>query len=291
MRIAFIGLGVMGRSMALNLIKGGFEVRGFARSKDKAVKLEALGIPMTLSLSQAVSEAECVITMVGGPRDVEDLYFRHEGILNSAAKGALLIDMTSSSPDLARRIHAEAQQRGLEALDAPVSGGDKGARAGTLSIFAGGDQKTFDRALPVFKAMGRDIILEGPSGAGQSTKLANQIMVAGSLAGMCEGFAFAKSQGLDLQKVFDSVRRGAAASASLELYGERIIAGDDQPGGALSYLVKDLRCAADALEGSGLDLNVAAAVLKNYATMQDEGDGALGTQALTWFYEKHRKQN
>lgn len=287
-KIGFIGLGIMGTAMASNLVKKGFSVTGHVRRKEKIPSLSWLGIPLTDSISEACRGADAVITMVGGPDDVRQLWLSDGGIIDSAEKGALLCDMTSSSPSLARKLHEACRQKGLRALDAPVSGGDKGARAGTLSIFCGGDEDDFNYARPMLEAMGSNVVLEGGPGAGQDTKLAAQIMVAGQLAGMCEGFAYAMERGLDLGKFASSLKGSAADSAGLALYEGRIIDGDRQPGGALSYLVKDLRNALSELEGSGIDLNVTAEALANYSGMQSRGDGGLGTQALAFEYSRRR---
>lgn len=287
-KIGFIGLGIMGSAMASNLVKKGFSVTGHVRRKEKIPSLSWLGIPLTDSISEACRSADAVITMVGGPDDVRQLWLSDGGIIDSAEKGALLCDMTSSSPSLARKLHEACRQKGLRALDAPVSGGDKGARTGTLSIFCGGDEDDFNYARPMLDAMGSNVVLEGGPGAGQDTKLAAQIMVAGQLAGMCEGFAYAMERGLDLGKFAASLKGSAADSAGLALYAGRIIEGDRQPGGALSYLVKDLRNALSELKGSGIDLNVTSEALANYSAMQDRGDGDLGTQALAFEYSRRR---
>lgn len=286
--VSFIGLGIMGSAMAANLVKKGFCVKGYVRRQEKIPALSWLKIPLETSIAEACSGADAVITMVGGPADVEQLYLSEGGIMDSAPKGALLCDMTSSSPSLARKLYKECKSRGLRALDAPVSGGDKGAKAGTLSIFCGGDEDAFDCARPMLEAMGSNIVLEGGPGAGQDTKLAAQIIVAGQLAGICEGFAYAMERGLDLEKFASSLKGSAADSAGLALYAGRIVEGDRQPGGALSYLVKDLINALSELKGTGIELNVTAEALSNYQAMQDRGDGRLGTQALAFEYAKRR---
>jgi 3-hydroxyisobutyrate dehydrogenase-like beta-hydroxyacid dehydrogenase len=286
--VAFIGLGIMGSAMAANLVKRGFAVTGYVRRKEKIPKLSWLEIPLVTSIAEACCGADAVITMVGGPADVEQIYLSEGGIMDSAPKGALLCDMTSSSPSLARKLHKECKARGLRALDAPVSGGDKGAKAGTLSIFCGGDEDDFLYAKQMLEAMGSNIVLEGGPGAGQDTKLAAQIIVAGQLAGICEGFAYAMERRLDLEKFAASLKGSAADSAGLALYAGRIVEGDRQPGGALSYLVKDLKNALSELKGSGIDLNVTSEALSNYQAMQDRGDGGLGTQALAFEYARRR---
>ncbi len=287
-KVAFIGLGIMGSAMAANLVRKGFAVTGYVRRKERIEALKWLQIPIVTSIPEACSGADAVITMVGGPNDVKQLWLGEGGIVDSAPRGALLCDMTSSSPTLARALHEKCKARGLRAIDAPVSGGDKGAKAGTLSIFCGGEKEDFEHARPMLKAMGENVVLEGGPGAGQDTKLAAQILVAGQLAGICEGFAYAMERGLDLEKFAASLKGSAADSAGLALYAERIVAGDRQPGGALSYLVKDLKNALSELKGTGIDLNVTSEALSNYQAMQDRGDGGLGTQALAFEYSRRR---
>lgn len=291
MRIAFIGLGIMGSAMVTNLLKKGYEVQGWARNPQKVAFLVEKGLVLKKDIASSVSDADVVFTMVGGPKDVEDLYFKTNGILDNAQKGAVLIDCTSSSPDLAVKIYNAALKLGLYALDMPVSGGQKGAINGTLSLFVGGDEAVLEKVKTMLEAVATTITYEGPAGFGQHTKLVNQIMVAGQLAGMCEGFAYALEKGLDLKAVFKSVSPGAARCASLDLYGDKILAHDKTPGGALKYLVKDLRNAFKELEGSGLKLCASEAAYKAYAQMEDEGHGDDGTQALTWFYGEHRQKD
>ncbi len=288
MVIAFIGLGIMGSAMVANLVNKGYSVQGWARSPAKVKAIADIGLKLKPSVKEAVADADIIFTMVGGPQDVEDLYFRDDGILNNIKKGSVLIDCTSSSPEVAVKIYKKALELGADALDMPVSGGQKGAIAGTLSLFVGGDEAVLKKVLPILEAIATTITYEGPAGFGQHTKLVNQIMVAGQLAGMCEGFAYAIEKGLNLEAVVKSVSPGAARCASLDLYADKILAGDKTPGGALRYLAKDLRNAFKELEGSGLNLKASQAVYDCYSKMEAEGDGDDGTQALTWFYQKHR---
>ncbi len=288
MVIAFIGLGIMGSAMVANLLNKGYSVQGWARTPAKVKAIADIGLKLKPSVKEAVADADIIFTMVGGPQDVEDLYFRDDGILNNIKKGSVLIDCTSSSPEVAVKIYKKALELGADALDMPVSGGQKGAIAGTLSLFVGGDEAVLKKVLPILEAIATTITYEGPAGFGQHTKLVNQIMVAGQLAGMCEGFAYAIEKGLNLEAVVKSVSPGAARCASLDLYADKILAGDKTPGGALRYLAKDLRNAFKELEGSGLNLKASQAVYDCYSKMEAEGDGDDGTQALTWFYQKHR---
>ena len=235
-KIGFIGLGVMGKAMVKNLLKHGFEVDFYARHKEKTLDAIEAGAVFHDTIKDAVKDADVVITMVGGPKDVEEIYLNSDGILDSVKKGTYLIDMTSSSPSLAVRLNEEGQKRGLHVLDVPVTGGDVGARDGTLSLMVGGSQDDMDKVLNVLKAMGTTITYMGKSGAGQCAKLVNQIMVAGAFAGMCEGLAFAKVTGLDLKTILKAVSGGLAGSRVLEILSPRIVEGDFKSGGALKYL-------------------------------------------------------
>ena len=234
-KIGFIGLGIMGKSMVLNLLKKGYSVDFYARHRERTTVVIEAGAVFHDNIHDAVCDADVVITMVGGPSDVEELYFKEGGILESVKAGTTLIDMTSSSPSLAKRLYAEALKRGLNSLDVPVTGGDVGAREGTLSLMVGGDKAVLDKVYAVLNAMGSKITFMGEAGSGQHCKLVNQIMCAGALAGMCEGLAYATSKGLNLTDVLAAVSKGAAGSRSLDLYGERICVGDMQPGGALLH--------------------------------------------------------
>ena len=194
-RISWIGVGIMGKAMVRNLMKAGYEVHIYARHPEKVADVISEGAVPHGSIAECVKASEVVITMVGFPKDVEEVYFAPGNILDSAAKGMTLIDMTTTSPTLAQRIYQEGAARGLRVLDAPVTGGDSGARAGTLSILVGGDQADFDACLPIFQAMGTNITYFGPAGCGQHAKMANQIMIAGALSGVCEALTYAKAEG------------------------------------------------------------------------------------------------
>ncbi len=286
-KIGFIGVGVMGRGMVSNLLKAGFEVSIWARDKQKVADTLAAGALWCDTLAQAAAGRDAVITIVGFPADVEQVYFAAGGILQSADSGSYLIDMTTTDPALSRRIFAAAAQRGCSALDAPVSGGDTGARQGTLAIMVGGEQAAFDACLPLFAAMGQNIVYQGPAGSGQNVKMANQIMIAGALAGVCEAFAYADAQGLDKQKMLRSVSTGAAASRQLDLYGPRILAGDYAPGFFIKHFVKDMGIAAAAADSHQLHLRVLDTVLDLFRTLEAEGYGQDGTQRLADYYRQH----
>ncbi|MCR5536153.1 MAG: NAD(P)-dependent oxidoreductase [Succinivibrio sp.] len=281
--IGFVGLGIMGKSMVRNLMKNGYSVHAYARNPHKVQDMVAEGVILHDRLKDAVSMADVVLTIVGGPADVEEIYCSDNGILAHAKSGAYLIDMTTSSPALAVRLHEEGKKRSLHVLDCPVTGGDVGARNATLSILCGAEEQDFNQVQDVLGCLGKIITLEGGPGAGQHTKAVNQIMVAGSVAGMCEGLAYAKANHLDLTKVLTAVADGAAASRSIDLYAKRIIDGDLMPGGYIKFLVKDLKLAKGGADEAGLKLPVLMEILNTYQQMMDEGKGDLGIQALTQF--------
>lgn len=282
--VAFIGTGVMGAAMAGHLMDAGFALRVYTRTRAKAEPLLARGAEWCESPGDAVRGADAVITMVGFPSDVEACYLGEEGVVESATPGTLLIDMTTSSPALAERIAKAAAARGLDALDAPVSGGDVGARNGTLTIMVGGDPAAFERAHPLFAAMGSRIALHGGPGAGQHCKMANQIAIAASMFGLAECLAYAKAAGLDPARVIETLSGGSAQSWSLENYGPRVLAGDFAPGFYVKHFVKDLRIAIAEAEGLRLALPGLALAKRLYEELAVGGGSELGTQALWLLY-------
>ncbi|MBU9736065.1 NAD(P)-dependent oxidoreductase [Diplocloster agilis] len=287
-KIAFIGLGIMGKSMARNLMKNGFELHIYARSKEKVLDVIAEGMHYHDSIAQCVEGCGAVITIVGYPSDVEEVYFADRGILDSAAPGTYLIDMTTSSPKLAKRIAMAAEKRGLHALDAPVTGGDVGAEKGTLSILAGGEKADYEACLPIFQAMGSNINYEGEAGFGQHTKMANQIMIAGTISGVSEALSYARAKGLDIQTLLRSVATGAAGSRQLDLMGLKMVNEDYAPGFYIKHFIKDMKLADEEAEDSSLHLEVLKQALSNYLELETEGFGELGTQALIRHYEGER---
>ena len=284
--IAFIGVGVMGKSMVRNLMKNGFDVSIYSRTKSKAQDVIEEGAKWCDDVKTCVSGKDVVITIVGYPKDVEEVYFGENGIIANAKPGAYLIDMTTTSPKLSVKIYEEAQKKGLSALDAPVSGGDTGARNATLSIMVGGDKAAFDACQDIFASMGSSIIYEGKAGCGQHTKMANQIALAGAIAGVCEAIAYAKNTGLDLQTMFDSISKGAAGSWQLSNNGANILKGNFNPGFFIKHFIKDLKIASEEGKAVSLDMNVVNDVLGMYVDLEKDGLGDLGTQALIKYYEK-----
>lgn len=284
-KIGFIGVGIMGKSMVRNLMKAGYELHIYARTKSKVEDVIGEGAVFFESIADCVKGCEAVITIVGFPQDVEEVYFDSGNILDSAERGAYLIDMTTTSPQIAEKLYAEGMKRGFHVLDAPVTGGDAGAREGTLSILVGGEKEDYEKCRELFEAMGTNINYEGEAGCGQHCKLANQIMIAGALSGVCEALTYAKEKGLDLNVFAKSVATGAAGSRQFDLFGPKIIEGDYAPGFFMKHFIKDMKLALIEANRSGLNLEVLSQVLANYEELEAEGYGDLGTQALIKYYE------
>lgn len=284
MRIGFIGVGVMGNGMVKNLLSHGYEVSAYTRTRAKALEALEAGAEWRESAADCVRDADAVITMVGFPPDVEEIYFGEKGILANARPGTLVIDMTTTSPRLAQRIYTEAADRGLSALDAPVSGGDTGARAGTLAIMVGGDREAFERAVPIFEAMGKSIRYMGAAGSGQHTKMANQIAVAGTLAGVCEAIAYARAAGLDVDEVISTISGGAASSWQLANNGPKSAHGDFAPGFFIKHFIKDMTLADGEARARDLPMPVLEKVLAMFRALEAQGYGDEGTQALIRAY-------
>lgn len=286
MKIGFIGVGVMGGPMVLNLMKKGFDVSIYTRTKSKAEGVIAAGAHWCDTIADCAAGRGVVITIVGYPKDVEEVYFSEKGILNSADKGTVLIDMTTTSPRLSERIYAAAKEKGMTALDAPVSGGDVGAQKGTLAIMVGGDRDAFDKMHDVFAAMGANIRYQGGAGCGQHTKMANQIAISGCVAAVCEAIAYAKRCGLDPQDMFDAISTGAAGSWQLTNNGQKIINGDYAPGFYVKHFIKDMNIALDEAQARDLDLTVLHMVRDKYDELAAQGGADEGTQALIKVIDK-----
>lgn len=285
--VAFIGTGVMGRSMAGHLLAAGHPLVVNTRTKARADELLAKGAKWAATPGEAAAQADVVITIVGYPADVEQVYSGTAGIIASAKPGALLIDMTTSSPELAKKLHAAAKERGIGMLDAPVSGGDIGAREARLSVMVGGDKPDFERALPVFQKMGKAIVLQGSAGSGQYCKLSNQIAIAGGMLAVCESLSFAKAVGLDPATVLESIGGGAAGSWGLTNLAPRIIRGDYSPGFFVKHFVKDMRIALESAKAAKLSLPGLELAERLYSRLVAEGGEDFGTQALIKIYEAH----
>jgi len=278
--LAFIGLGVMGGSMAGHLLAAGHPLTVYTRSAARAAPLVAAGARLADSAAEAVRGAAATISIVGFPQDVRQVYLGPEGVVAAAEPGSLLIDMTTSSPSLAREIAAAAAARGIAALDAPVSGGDIGARNASLSIMVGGEAEAFARARPLLERMGRTLVYQGPAGAGQHCKLCNQIAIAGTMLGAMEALVYARGVGLEPLTVLESIGAGAAASWTLSNLYPRAVRGDLGPGFYAEHFLKDLRLALEEASSRGLRLPGLSLAERLYERLVAEGGGRLGTQAL-----------
>lgn len=285
-KIGFIGVGVMGRSMVRNLMKNGYPVSIYTRRKAKVEDIIAEGAAWCDTIGKCAEDADVVITMVGYPKDVEEVYFGEGAILDSVKSGAYVIDMTTTSPKLSKRIYEKAKEKGVYAIDAPVSGGDVGAQKGTLSIMVGGDKEAVDACMDVLKCMGTSIVYEGGAGAGQHTKMANQIALGGAIAGVCEAIAYGKAVGLDVQTMLDAIDKGAAGSWQMSNMAPRMLKGDMDPGFFVKHYVKDMKIADEEARDAGVNMDVQKVVLGMYQELENEGMGDLGTQALIKHYTK-----
>ncbi|MFW2565756.1 NAD(P)-dependent oxidoreductase [Aliarcobacter butzleri] len=280
-KIAFIGVGVMGKFMVSNLLKNGFEVSIYARNKSKVEDSIKEGAIFCESIKECVQNKDAIITIVGYPKDVEEVYFSQGGIINSASQNSYLIDMTTTTPTLSVKIHEEAKKKNLKALDAPVSGGDIGAKNATLSIMVGGEKEDFEACKKLFEAMGKTIVYAGAAGSGQHTKMANQIAIAGVMAGVSEAIAYGKKMGLDIPTMLDSISNGAAQSFHLTNNAPKMYKREFEPGFYIKHMVKDLKIASSEMP----NLKVLKEVLEMYETLEENGDGDLGTQAICKYYE------
>ncbi|WP_323659443.1 NAD(P)-dependent oxidoreductase [Aliarcobacter butzleri] len=280
-KIAFIGVGVMGKFMVSNLLKNGFEVSIYARNKAKVEDSIKEGAIFCETIKECVQNKDAIITIVGYPKDVEEVYLSQEGIINSASQNSYLIDMTTTTPTLSIKIHEEAKKKNLKALDAPVSGGDIGAKNATLSIMVGGEKEDFEACKKLFEAMGKTIVYAGNAGSGQHTKMANQIAIAGVMAGVSEAIAYGKKMGLDIPTMLASISNGAAQSFHLTNNAPKMYKREFEPGFYIKHMVKDLKIANEEMP----NLKVLKDVLEIYETLEKNGDGNLGTQAICKYYE------
>jgi len=282
--IGFIGTGVMGASMASHLLAAGHSLSVYNRTRSKAEGLVGKGACWSDTPGELASSTDMVITMLGYPRDVEEVYLGEKGILAAARPGTLLVDMTTSSPALARKLAEQASANGCEAMDAPVSGGDIGAREARLSIMAGGSPEAFERARPLFSLMGRTLVHQGPAGSGQACKMANQIAIASGMLGVCESMAYARAAGLDPKTVLESIGVGAAGSWSLSNLAPRMLREDFEPGFYVKHFIKDLGIALDSAREFEIELPGLALAHEMYQRLAAKGFEDAGTQALFRLY-------
>lgn len=284
-RIGFIGTGIMGSHMAMHLMDKGYELTVFNRTMEKTRTLTEKGARLAHSVSECVCGQDAVITIIGYPKDVEEVYLGEGGVIENAKQGTLIIDMTTSAPSLAVKIYEKAKDKGLYALDAPVTGGDTGAKAGTLTILAGGDKEAFDMALPLFEAMGKNIVYTGKAGNGQHVKMCNQIAIAGALSGAAEAISYARAAGIDEKAMVEAIATGAAGSFQLSNVAKKGMNGDFAPGFMMKHFVKDMGLADEEAVRNGIKLPVLENVLDICRRLEGAGCAEEGTQSILKFYE------
>ncbi|MCL2114056.1 MAG: NAD(P)-dependent oxidoreductase [Streptococcaceae bacterium] len=291
-KVAFIGTGVMGAAMAGHLMDAGHELVVYNRTKSKTDTLVARGATYVDSPEAAAKQAEFIISIVGYPKDVREIYFGETGVFKAELSGKVLIDMTTSQPGLAQEIYEAAKKEGAESLDAPVSGGDLGAKNATLTIMVGGDEPVYNKALPLFEKMGKTIAYQGAAGSGQHTKMANQIGIAGTMTAMTELLVYADKAGLDLDKVLTTVGGGSAATWSLTNYAPRILREDFTAGFFVKHFIKDLGIALDESAKMGISLPATAGAKQLYDVLAEKGFENDGTQALIklWWEDGKRPE-
>jgi len=284
-KMGFVGLGVMGAAMAKNLLGAGHDLVVHNRTREKAEALEALGAEVSDSPGEVARKCGVVITMLPGPPEVRQVVAGEDGLLDSAQKGSLLVDMSTSSPALARELHRAAKERGAETLDAPVSGGDVGAEKGTLSIMVGGEEESFGRALPLFEVMGGTVVHVGGAGTGQMVKACNQIVVALVIEAVAEALILASRGGADPERVVEALSGGLAASKVLEIKGEKLLSHAFSPGGKAEYHRKDLGIALAAARDHGAVLPATAIVDQMFGALIAKGRGGWDHSALVTLIE------
>ncbi|MER3416083.1 MAG: oxidoreductase [Gemmataceae bacterium] len=285
-RVGWIGTGVMGRWMCQHILQKGYDVTVYNRTRDKAQPVLQLGARWADSPRAVAQASDVAFAIVGFPHDVRQVFLGAEGALSGSRAGTILVDMTTSEPSLAQEIYEAARLRGVGSLDAPVSGGDVGAREARLSIMVGGDVEVFEAVLPLFECLGKTIVYQGPAGAGQHTKMVNQILIASNMMGVCEALLYAAKAGLDPNRVLQSVGGGAAASWSLTNLGPRIIQRNFEPGFFVEHFIKDMAIALNEARHMGLCLPGLALSQQLYLAVQANGWGRKGTQALILALEK-----
>jgi len=283
--IGFIGLGIMGASMASRLAAAGYPLHVYNRTRAKAEPLIEAGAHWHATPQALAAVSDVIFTIVGTPDDVRALYLGDDGLINHARSDAVLVDMTTSSPQLAEELAAHAKARGVHMLDAPVSGGDIGAREGRLSIMVGGSSEALARVEPMLRCLGTTIALQGGPGAGQHAKLCNQIVIASTMMGVCEGLAYAQSAGLDAHTVLSTIGGGAAGGFQLNNLGPRIANGDFAPGFFIEHFIKDMRIAYEEAGHMGRELPGLELVRGLYQKLSEQGYARNGTQALFKLYE------
>lgn len=289
--IGFVGLGVMGSSMARNLINAGYSLVITTRTKEKATDLVEMGAKWENTTKNVAQAANVIITMVGYPTDVEEVYFGEEGIITNCSKNTYIIDMTTSTPTLSKKIYEEAKKIGVHALDAPVSGGDIGAREGKLAIMVGGDKQSFEAVLPIFEVLGTNIVYQGEAGSGQHTKMCNQIAIASNMIGVCEAIVYAEKAGLNPETVLQTIASGAAGSWSLSNLAPRILQENFAPGFYIKHFIKDMKIALEEAEYLGMEVPGLSLAKKMYEQLAEKGEANSGTQALYKYWKQDKSKD
>ena len=280
LRVGWVGTGVMGSSMCGHVVDAGYSVTVSTRTRERAEPLLGRGAVWASSPAEVAAASDIVFSIVGYPADVREVTLGPDGVLDGAEPGAVIVDMTTSEPALAVEIYEAAKARGVEAIDAPVSGGDVGARNATLSIMVGGEEAAIDRVRPIFEVMGKSIVRQGGPGAGQHAKMVNQVLIATGMIGVCEALLYGYRAGLDLERVLESVAGGAAGSWSLTNYGPRMLSGDFAPGFVVDHFVKDMGIALAEAKRANLSLPGLALAEQLYVALQAQGHGRKGTHSL-----------
>lgn len=289
-KIGFIGIGVMGKSMAAHLMDAYGPILIYSRTKSKAEDLISRGAIWKDSVKEIAQEADLIFTIVGYPSDVESIYLSEDGLVNNAKEGTFFCDMTTTTPSLEMKIAEQAAKRGCKFFDAPVSGGDVGARNATLTIMLGGDKDSLDDIIPYLEKMGKSINYMGKAGMGQHTKMCNQIVISGTMIGVSEALVYGKKAGLDVPAMIDAIRPGAAGCWTLDNLAPRVVKNDFAPGFMIDHFIKDMKIALEESKAMNIELKGLALVEKLYEKLQEEGYGKDGTQALVKAVEATAKE-
>lgn len=285
-KIGWVGTGVMGRWMCQHVMDLGYTATIFTRTKSKADPLLKAGATWAGSPAEVAESSDIIFTIVGFPEDVRQVYLGENGILTTAKSGSIVVDMTTTEPSLAVEVHQAARAQGISSIDAPVSGGDVGAREARLAIMIGGDQEAVDAIHPLFEAMGQNIVYQGEAGSGQHTKMCNQITIAGTMIGVCEALLYGAKAGLDLEIMLSTISKGAAGCWSLDNLAPRVLKRNFDPGFFVEHFIKDMGIALDEAKRMGISLPGLSLVHQLYLATQAQGHGRLGTHALMLALEK-----
>lgn len=283
--IGFIGIGVMGKSMAEHLLDAGYPLVVYSRTKEKAAELLMKGAKWAITPKDLAEKVSVVFTMVGYPNDVEEIYLGENGLIRNGKEGSFFIDMTTSAPSLAVKIYEEAKKNGIQAIDAPVSGGDVGAKEAKLSIMVGGEKEAFEAILPLLEHLGLNIVYQGKAGAGQHTKMSNQIAIASNMIGVCEAIIYAEKAGLNPENVLKSITAGAAGSWSLSNLAPRMLNGNFEPGFYIKHFIKDMKIAIDEADQMGMEVPGLSLAKSLYDQLVEKGEENSGTQALYKYWK------